>query len=317
MELDIIIPCYNAKNTLFKTLSSIAIQRDIEKVSVTLVNDCSKYDYQEEVDYFSRFFQIQEIKTLKNGGPGDARNLGIQSTHNPYIVFIDSDDYLYTPVAISHLLGMIHQDNIDVGVSSFIYERDQERLIKNQDLTWLHGKIFKRDFLEKHSILFPSSRANEDNGFNRLVQLMNAHYLYSPEITYVYSENQDSITRKDNRSFKYHGLEGYCQNMMWAIQEAQKRGGNREGMSLLSLGVLNAMYHYYLELSKEYDPTNLLKWSKPICEYYDLHSERISSQQILDFIAFKDHEYQERGIVLEKTISFDEFLDNVRKCSYD
>ena len=88
MELDIIIPCYNAKNTLFKTLSSIAIQRDIEKVSVTLVNDCSKYDYQEEVDYFSRFFQIQEIKTLKNGGPGDARNLGIQSTHNPYIVFL-------------------------------------------------------------------------------------------------------------------------------------------------------------------------------------------------------------------------------------
>ena len=270
-----------------------------------------------EVLYFSKFFNIQEIHTKKNVGPGGARNMGIQSTHNPYIMFIDSDDFLYTPAAISHLLSLIHQDSIDVSVSSFIYERDQERLIKNNDLTWLHGKIFKRKFLEKHSILFPDSRANEDNGFNRLVQLMDAHYLYSSEITYVYSENQESITRKDNCSFKYHGLEGYCQNMVWAIQEASKRDGNQEGMALLSLGVLNAMYHYYLELSKEYDPTNLLKWSKPICEYFDSHSKMISDQQIHYFIEFKDNEYKERGILLDKTISFDEFLDKVRKCSND
>ena len=117
--IDVIIPAYNAHDTIKRTLYSISIQKNVD-FKVYIVNDCSKYDYQEEVHYFSKFFKIQEIKMKENGGPGEARNFGIQSTHNPYIVFIDSDDYFYTPVAIKHLLSLIHKENIDVRVSSFI-----------------------------------------------------------------------------------------------------------------------------------------------------------------------------------------------------
>ena len=66
MDLDIIIPCYNAKKTIVKTLSSICLQENIEKANIYLVNDCSDYDYSFYIDFFKNFINIKELKTPQN-----------------------------------------------------------------------------------------------------------------------------------------------------------------------------------------------------------------------------------------------------------
>lgn len=309
MEIDVIIPCYNAKETLFKTLSSIAIQRNVDRLHVYLVNDCSKYKYDDFINYFSAYLDIQEIDLEENVGPGEARNVGIKKSHSPYLTFIDSDDYFYSPYSLYSLMKEITTKNCDEVISNFIYERDGERTIKERNTIWLHGKVYKRSFLEDHSIFFNNTRANEDNGFNQLIGLLNPNVSYLDEVTYVYSENKESITRKNNRLYKFTGLEGYAYNIQWAIEEGIQRKGDPFNILCLSYITLLAMYYYYLDLQNEYDVSKILTWSKPIWKIYSSSKLTLPEDGRRFFISRKEEEYKD--VCLKRSISFEEFLEKV------
>ena len=63
------------------------------------------------------------------------------------------------------MYNKILKEDADILISNFIYRRDEKELIKEKNLIWLHGKMYKRKFLIDNSIRFNNSRANEDNGF--------------------------------------------------------------------------------------------------------------------------------------------------------
>ena len=48
--LNIIIPAYNAKETLDKTLMSLCLQRTKYKFNVLIVNDKSDYNYKDYIE---------------------------------------------------------------------------------------------------------------------------------------------------------------------------------------------------------------------------------------------------------------------------
>ena len=314
MKLDIIIPCWEAKETLDKTLSSIADQEGFSDFSVCLVNDCSSYNYSSFVKKYSKFFPIRELSLKKNGGPGLARNAGIKETKNPYILFIDSDDYLYSKRALSVLMNKLNQKDYDLIVSDFLYERDGERTIKKRNPVWLHGKVFKRSFLEKHHILFNQSRANEDGGFNRLIIFMNPIIGFVDQVTYVYSENKDSITRKNNREYRFKGLEGYTYNMKWAMEEAIKREGDPKEIARLAIDVLVRMYFYYMELYEQYDVSKLLEWSSEIYQLYNqFPNNKASEEEIEDTYNHYLNEYKTQNTPFTECLTFQEFLDKVKE----
>jgi glycosyltransferase involved in cell wall biosynthesis len=302
MNLDIIIPTYNAKKTLNKTLASIAIQKGIETVNVYLINDASDYDYNEFIKYYSNFYNIKEIKLKKNSGPGTARKIGLENSHSKYIIFIDSDDYFYTPLSLLILYNKAVETNSDILTSNFLYERDNEKCIKTYNTVWLHGKIYKREFLEKNNITFNNTRANEDNGFNRLVLLSNPNSYYYPEITYVYSENKDSITRKNNRAYRLDGLEGYTYNLNWAMKEGLKRNLSKREITYTALEVLIYMYHYYMELVSP----KVIKWSKETFNIYNSIKDNLSEIEIEDFI-----KHVNPNTPINEEITFKEFLEMV------
>lgn len=307
VDLDIIIPCFNAKDTLFYTLSSISIQKGVFGFNVYLINDKSDYDYDEEVEFFSHFFNIEEIKLDKNLGPGGARHEGILKTNSKYIMFIDSDDILYDCFSIRDL----YKDTIghDLGISNFILERDNVRAIKKENFIWLHGKMYNRDFLDKHNINFNDTRANEDNGFNRLILLLKPDISYINKITYVYKENKNSITRKNNRSYKIFGLEGFIYNMKWAIDEALKRGADKEVIPYLVSNVLISMYYDYLYNIDDENVDNIIKYSKDILEYYTEIPKNIQ----IEFFNSKEKAMKEENKEVEIIISFEDFIKKVQE----
>ena len=276
--LNIIIPAYNAKGTLDKTLMSLSIQRTKYNFDVLVVNDKSDYTYEDIIDKYSKYLEIKELILNENVGPGQARQKGIEQTNNKYIMFIDADDYLYSPYSIEKLINKIEKTNADVVISNFILERDNKREIKERDNIWLHGKIFKRQFIEDNKVTFNLTRKNEDNGFNRLLWLIGDIVEYLDEVTYVYQENSNSITRKDNRKYKLYGLEGLAENMYWAYEEAKKRKVVEDLLQIHLLTTLTASYYYYNELQKEYDVSLILKWFKKI------------------YIKYKEYEYNQNTI---------------------
>lgn len=312
MGIDIIIPAYNSKDTILDTLSSIVIQKELEKIDlqVTIVNDYSDYSYSSIIDFFSPYINIQEIVTDKNVGPGEARNIGLKSTNQEYIIFIDSDDCFYSPNSIKSLFDEINNNNCDLVISDFICNRNGIKVIKKHDLIWLHGKIYRRSFLEKYDIHFNNSRANEDNGFNQLVLLMKPKNRFLSVTTYIYQDNTSSITQNNNRLYELTGLEGFTYNIRWAIEEGLKRNCDKNDIVLLAMKSLISMYYYYLELYNKYDVSPIIKWSKPILDLYNKFPElAISKEEITIFINLKEKTYN--NIQLNRVLTFSEFLSKI------
>ena len=302
MKIDIIIPTYNAKKTLDRTLSSIAIQKNIKDANIYLVNDASDYDYKEYIEYYSKFFNIKEITLQENKGPGVARRVGLENSSNPYIIFIDSDDYFYSTTSIEALYNKIIETNSDMVISDFLYERDNEKVVKTYNTVWLHGKIYKREFLEKNNITFNDTRANEDNGFNRLIFLSDSKTTYYPITTYVYFENENSITRKNNRAYRLDGLEGYTYNLNWAMKKALERNLNKNKIALTALEVLVYMYHYYMELNNE----KVINWSKETYQLYNELKDNISIDEYNNYV--NNINTQSPQVIY---LTFDEFIKKV------
>ena len=311
IDLDIIIPCFNAKKTILNTLESIKIQKDVIGFKVYLINDKSDYDYREEIDNYSKYFYIEEIKLDKNMGPGGARREGINRTNSKYIMFIDSDDVLYDCYSIKDLYNA--SIGYDLCISNFIFERDGVRVVKEKNLVWLHGKVYRREFLDKYNIRFNDSRANEDNGFNRLIILMNPKINFYNRITYIYRDNADSITRKNNRSYKIFGLEGFIYNMKWAIDEALKRGADASVIPCLSTSILVSMYYDYLCYIDDDDSYNIIRYSKDIIPYYRNYGE-IDNKTLNELFMYKEKDVDSIKKKYDKSISFEEFIKMVEEC---
>jgi len=313
MDLSIIIPAYNSIDTIDITLASISKQELFINYEVIIVNDCSDYNYSMFIEKYKKIFKIKELVTPRNIGPGGARQFGIDNSSSKYIIFIDSDDYFYDSTSVYNMYNEIEQRKKDLTIFSFIYERDNKTLIKEYDLTWLHGKIYRRKYLVENNIKFNNSRANEDNGFNRLVLLSGAKVSFSNSIVYVYKENPNSITRKNNRLYKFEGIEGFCYNMNWAMDESLKRGVSDSLIYNFSLDVLITLYIYYFDLKNEYDVSKILTWAKDIYIKFKINRHMLNDD-LFNYLFEKKKKFLDKDINIKKyDFSFNEFLDKIEE----
>lgn len=251
--IDVIIPAYNSHKTIDRTLYSICYQDISSFINVYIINDFSDVDYTKEVQFFSQFITIYEIKLEKNVGPGIARDIGLKHSNSKYIVFMDSDDIFASPIALKTLLNNIELNNADLVIGRFIEESQNGFIQHENDIIWLHGKIYKREFLEKNNIEFnyDSSRANEDVGFNQLILLNDPIVIYIDEAIYFWVYNSDSITAKNNQIYRVEGVVGYVENMTYALEKAIENNVNENKIAEVALNTMYASYYYYLESGKE------------------------------------------------------------------
>ena len=111
--------------------------------------------------------------------------------------------------------------------SSFVEEcSNRKKTVHSKDNTWLFGKIYSRDFLQRNNIEFLDSRENEDKGFNCQVilcsQKSNENKIkYIDRITYCWKWNKDSITRENNFVYRKRDLYGFVDNTLFAIKKAK------------------------------------------------------------------------------------------------
>ena len=260
--VDIIIPAYNAHNTIYKCLASILEQTTLDNIKVTIVNDGGN-SYKDIINMFKNYIDISEITLEENKGPGCARQYGIDNTSLPYFTCIDADDTFAGPYSIQILLKKM-QDNPNS--SAIIGNFAEEQGIINgslqfvqhpQDTVWMFGKLYRRSFIESYNIRFNETRANEDTGFNTIVKLCsdaNAPIQFISDIVYYWHMKLDSITRSNNCEYSYNqSFVGFTDNMIYAIKEAKKRKPFNGNIDLHSVQVMVNLYIYYLQTCKR-DP---------------------------------------------------------------
>lgn len=286
-NIDVIIPAYNvADHILTRCLASIACQTIVSDLEVTIVDDASTVqNYEAVVKQFEKIMKINILRYEVNGGPGVARQYGIDHTTNGYMTFIDADDTFNGAFALKTLRDAIEMNNglyqMSVGVFDEVHNENDTNgtiLMKHeQDLVWMFGKMYRRSFIDRYDIHFhESSRANEDNGFNRLFQLCTSdqeQINFIPAHVYYWHENVNSITRANDCQYSYGSSKrdsfyGYVENMIFAVKEAKKRKPYNGFITMWAVSCMLHIYEYYIECyarAKEHAETNF-KWCK---RYYD------------------------------------------------
>ena len=244
--IDIIIPVFKAHDTIQITLHSIAMQRLIEYKTHLVVDGEEVGSY----DYLKDFFDIQIHYLQDNGGPGVARQYGIDHTNSEFISFIDADDTYLSSMAL-YYQHLHFNDNIALVSCDFLEEKEDHGLhLRERDMVWMHGKMYRRAFLDKYNIRFNDTRANEDVGFNTQCQCYaneNEQIFLAKDVTYLWQWRDNSIVRSNTQSYTFNeSIDGYVVNKIYAFENVIVNKGLDDSTKFFIMKGLAHLFKKYL-----------------------------------------------------------------------
>ena len=221
--ISLIIPCYNAEQTLEKCLHSV-IQQSYINLEIIIVDDGS-------ADYTSKIYEKfqsndERIKTIRqdNYGVSRARNNGVKAATGDYICFVDSDDWVEKDYC-SELYNLLFTENADIAIVEASYEDESGKVIFNKPISkdkvfngrkalmllledeviqshpW--GKLYKANFLK--DVSFPENlKCFED--YSTLFKIFDTavKVVRSNKKLYHYIQHEDSLSHNLSPETAYY-----------------------------------------------------------------------------------------------------------------
>jgi glycosyltransferase involved in cell wall biosynthesis len=220
----------------------------------------------------------------KNAGPGVARQYGIDYTKEEFISFIDADDTYLSSLALYYQHLPLEQETVAMVSCDFAQEKiDHTIKLMERDMVWMHGKMYRRAFLDKYNIRFNETRANEDVGFNTQCQCYaneNEQVYLSKDVTYLWQWRDDSTVRADNQSYAFNeSIDGFVVNKIYAFQSVLKTKEIDDAVKYLIIKGQVNLFKKYLTAMLRYPKrlSHVKKWSK---KYYKTLYKLIDQEYI-------------------------------------
>ena len=217
MKYSVILPVYNAAQTLHRCLDSLVPQLR-EDTELLIINDGST-DASPEIcaEYAARCPQIRFF-SKENGGVSSARNLGLENACGEYVLFVDSDDavredYFSTlDSALRDKPELLIFGMEQLGRASRVRPascpeasfRGREcvtalaKALRRQEFNLITTKVFRRELIEAQRLRFDRRLdIGEDKVFS-LAYAVHIHHLRRiPDRLYQLSmDRRDSLSRK-------------------------------------------------------------------------------------------------------------------------
>lgn len=104
MDVSVVVPAYNAQETIRRCVESILGQEDVD-LELIVVDDGSTDGTGALLDEMAAADSRLHVVHQKNRGRSAARNAGMDLARGTWIAFCDADDY-YLPGALRHLLDL-------------------------------------------------------------------------------------------------------------------------------------------------------------------------------------------------------------------
>ena len=223
--ISVIIPIFNSELYLKECLDSVCNQT-FRNLEIICINDGSSDNSLSILHEYGKQDTRIKIIDQKNGGPGMARNVGLNNSNGKYIYFMDSDDFLELN-ALEDLYSIAEEKNLDIllfKLCSF-YDKTYEKFknpyyemgflnkyFKNKIFNYRDldekvfsipasppGKFYKKELIS--DIQFPEGIIFEDNPFF-IEAILKADKVYFYE-EYLYNRRirDDSITTSNFENF--------------------------------------------------------------------------------------------------------------------
>lgn len=267
--ISLIVPVYNAENTLYRCIDSI-LGQSLTDFELLLINDGSKDKSGEICDGYEAKDNRIRVFHKENGGVSSARNVGLDNAKGTWVAYVDSDDW----VAKDYLKNLIDhtKTGVDLVISfpTYIYTDGssrkpeyQPKLVDEQNFEEIFvehsmhqntspwSKLFRREILESANIRFcEDMHIGEDLLFLYTYMLSTAKIYISSDTDYLYSYDLETSLTKRVNSYKSEYV-GY-RNIKRVVEDLIKKRNLKSSDSLQRLGwiigfytrnVLNALYH--------------------------------------------------------------------------
>ena len=156
MNISVIIPMYNSKNTIKSAIESLLNQTYIEPIEIIVVNDGSIDGCEKIVE--EMIINNQTNRTIKlinkaNGGVSSARNRGIKEASGEYIAFLDSDD-IWHPQKLELVFEALKDDSIKFIGHSYTLENNFDKKFNLEKLSKVSfTKLLLKNFAVTPSII--------------------------------------------------------------------------------------------------------------------------------------------------------------------
>lgn len=257
-KISVILPCYNVGPYIARCLDSL-VNQTLHDIEIICVDDKSTDNTLKILkEYAKRDKRIKLIEHKINRGVATTRNDGMAKATGDYVGFVDPDDYvdldfyekLYAR-AVETNADVIKGDMIVTNMESgHIYvsrtDYDDIRFFAHQFMT----AIYKRSFLNKYKINFPSNfRNTEDACFLTNIGLHTNNFQLAHDSLYHYffrrSGSLDSAYINHEKAG--HKFDALCY-MLKLIENADL--SNIDTMIFINYHVLSACYY---EINKDFE----------------------------------------------------------------
>lgn len=235
VALSVIIPVYNSADYLNRCLDSV-IGQTFAFFELILVNDGSVDASGEICERYAAADPRVRVFHQQNGGPGRARNLGLDVAQGTFIALIDADDWL-EETFLERLLGASHGQ--DLVVCGYVREHpthSEPRLLGrggaiDRALLLEHtfcssvmtpgcwNKLLRRDLLDSVKLRFePEMPWGDDMLFLARYYLLCKHIVYVNDALYHYRLNPHSLMKAVYTKRQFNHAQGRILNALDAMQ---------------------------------------------------------------------------------------------------
>ena len=207
--ISIIVPVYNAENTLNRCVDSI-LQQTFTEWELLLIDDGSKDSSGDICDEYARKDSRIKVFHKENGGVSSARNHGKKKVKGDWVIFLDSDDYFLLN-ALNILLNAAILNNTNVSSANYFVEVSNKRfgicegrgrVVKDNFRSW----YFSSFSIRAGSTLFNTSIIKSyefDENISRYEDvkfwfdiMRTEKIVFTPNYVMVYSEDNLGLSHK-------------------------------------------------------------------------------------------------------------------------
>lgn len=212
--VSIIVPVYNAQNTIETTVNSLQNQ-DYANIEIVLINDGSTDNSVKLCENMRKYDNRISLYSIKNSGPSVARQYGLDRAKGRYVAFCDADDTMESTM-ISTLYHLIQMHQCQLSISSFKNNSRSNELADDSVEIWnqeeaiehclvdiqvggfLWNKLFDLSIIRAHNIRFDESVYYcEDMEFVVEYLLYSEKIAYTKQALYNYIYQEGSLSSGD------------------------------------------------------------------------------------------------------------------------
>ena len=226
LKLSIIIPVYNVETYIAKCLDS-CLQQDIpaDEYEIIVVNDGSPDNSVGIVEEYMQKRSNIRLVNRYNGGLSAARNTGLKEAKGEYVWFVDSDDWIESNV-LKGLLDKAYKNYLDVLCFNLqlafpdghtqpynVAANEVGHVYRGTDFIYAVGMppaawaaLYKRDFLEKHSLGFYEGILHEDQEFTPRAYCLAERIAFIDYVVYNYYQREGGIMKSKQSERKCRDL---------------------------------------------------------------------------------------------------------------